>query len=122
MIAVDEAALECDLAETYHIYDYRALTPDRVALFSIGLRDNSRIKLKINDQKCSFETLLLAAAVDRLSLLFWSKTDDAKNNRNRPASILAKLTESEPQRDFVVFESAEAFEEALKEINERGGN
>ena len=122
MIATDEAALECDFAETYHIYDYRALTPDRVALFSIGLRDNSRIKLKINDQKCSFETLLLAAAVDRLSLLFWSKTDDAKNNRNRPVSILAKLTESEPQRDFVVFESAEAFEEALKEINERGGN
>ena len=91
MIATDEAALECDFAETYHIYDYRALTPDRVALFSIGLRDDSRIKLRLNDQKYSIETLLLAAAVDRLSLLFWSKTESAKKNRNRPISILAKM-------------------------------
>lgn len=122
MIATDEAALECDLAEVYHIYDYRALTPDRVALFSIGLRENSRIKLKISGQKYPLETLLIASAVDRLSILVWSKTDDAKKNRNRPASIFAKMTETDQEKDFVVFESAEEFEEALKEINERGGN
>ena len=122
MIATDEAALECDFAETYHIYDYRALTPDRVALFSIGLRDDSRIKLRLNDQKYSIETLLLAAAVDRLSLLFWSKTESAKKNRNRPISILAKMMKTEPHREFMTFESAESFEKAMQEINKRGGD
>lgn len=68
MIALDEEALECDLAETYHIYDYRALDPDRTALFSIGLRENSRIKMKLSGQKYPLETILLACAVDRLSL------------------------------------------------------
>ena len=43
MIAIDEDALICDLAETYQIYDYRRLPVQTVAVFSLGLRDNSRI-------------------------------------------------------------------------------
>ena len=119
MIVEDESALECDLAETYRIYDYRVLTPDRVALFSVGLRENSRIKLKLSGQKYSFETLLLASAVDRLSFLVWSKTKDAENNRNRPVSIVEKLTEQEKEKDFVVFDSAEDFEQALAQIKRK---
>ena len=69
MIVIDEAALECDLAETYNIYDYRALSPTRVALFSIGLRENSRIKMKISGMNYPLETILIACAVDRLSML-----------------------------------------------------
>ncbi len=34
MIAVDEDALVCDLAETYGIYDYRQLPITRVAVFA----------------------------------------------------------------------------------------
>ena len=123
MIATDEAALECDLAEVYHIYDYRALTPGRVALFSVGLRENCRRKMKINGQKYPLETLLLASAVDRLSFLVWSKTKDAEKNRNRPVSIFEKMVEEEEkEKDFVVFESVEAFEQAMAEINKKGGS
>ena len=46
MIRFDEDALICDLAETYHIYDYRSLPVKLVATLSAGLRDDSRIKLK----------------------------------------------------------------------------
>jgi len=46
MIKLDENALICDFAETYHIYDYRQLPPTRVAVFACGLRDDSRIKMK----------------------------------------------------------------------------
>lgn len=121
MISLDESALECDLAETYHIYDYRALTPERVALFSIGLRDNSRIKLKISGQNYPLELLLLASAVDRLSMILWSKSKDAERNTNRPESIVAKLTEVQKEKDFEVFNSPEEFEEAMARINKKGG-
>ena len=40
MIAVDENALICDLAETYGIYNYRQLPPTLVAVFSLGYEMN----------------------------------------------------------------------------------
>ena len=49
MIKTDEDALICDLAETYQIYDYKSLPAYMVATFSVGLRENSRIKMKLND-------------------------------------------------------------------------
>lgn len=121
MIALDESALECDLAETYHILDYKALSPSRVALFSIGLRDNARIKLKLCGNTQSLETLLLASAVDRLSMLLWAKTKDGAKNKNRPTSIVSQLTEKPKEKDFVVFSSPEEFEKAMAEINRKGG-
>lgn len=118
MIAADEAALECDLAETYHILDYRALAPSRVALFSIGLRDDSRIKLKLNNQKCSNELILIAAAVDRLSYLLWLQSKDGHNGVNKPQSIVEQLTKVEQPKEYEIFESPEDFEKALRKIKE----
>lgn len=119
MIAADEAALECDLAEVYHIYDYRELSPARVALFSIGLRENSRIKMTLSGQKYPLETILLASAVDRLSILAWSKTTDAEKGLNRPKSLVEQMLEIKKERDFEVYDSPEEFEQAMAKINGR---
>lgn len=110
MIGTDKDALLCDLAETYGIYDLWALPVDTTAKLAYGLRDNSRIKKKIAGINVDYETLLLAAAVDRLSLLLWAQTEDGQNNRNRPASIAEALAgnNSKPKG----FDSAEAFEMA----------
>lgn len=122
MIATDEEALICDLAETYNIYNMRSFSPLEIATFSVGLRENSRIKLKLSGQTVPLETVLLACAVDRLSLLLWSKSKDATKNINRPASILETLTQTrqEPERDYEVFNTPEEFEQAMKRLNERG--
>ena len=122
MIATDEVALMCDLAETYHIYDYRSLPPELVAAFSIGLRDNSRIKLKLNNQEYPLETLLLAIIADRLGILIWSKTKDAEKGRNKPQSIAEQLmpkADNKDSKDYMVFDSPEEFEKAMEEINRR---
>ena len=122
MIATDEDALICDLAETYHIYDYRSLPLQRVAIFCIGLRDDSRIKKKINGIEYTTDTLLLAKAVDYLALLFWSKTKDAENGMNAPESILNQLLgNTESETDVVSFETAEDFETARSRILKEGG-
>lgn len=121
MIALDEDALECDLAEYYHIYDMRSLPANKVATFSVGLRENSRIKLKLAGNKYPLDTLLIAAAVDRLSTLIWMKTNDGRKGVNRPESLLAKLVEKKEEKDkeIVSFDNPEDFEAAMQRINQR---
>lgn len=115
MIATDENALICDLAETYNIYDYRSLPLRKVATFSVGLRDNSRIKMKMNGLKIPLNEILLAAAVDRLSLLLWTKTEDGMRNINRPKSILDELLGND-EKETEGFDTPEDFITAWNKI------
>lgn len=124
MIALDEEALICDLAETYGIFDYKALPISLVATLSVGLRENSRIKMKLNGMKIPTDTLLLASSVDKLALLVWSKTEDGQNGMNRPKSIVEILTGIRKDGDIATFDTAEEFEEArekiLRQVRESG--
>jgi len=114
MLKVDENALICDLAETYHIYDYRQLPPSKVAIFAIGLKDDSRIKMKLSGSKVSLETLLLAGIVDRLNILIWQNTEDGAKGRNRPKPILDVIYEKES--DISAFTSGKEFEEERRRL------
>ena len=116
MIRLNEDALICDLAETYHIYDYKQLPASLVAVFAIGLRENSRIKMLMGRQKVSLDTLLLAGIVDRLGILAWQKTKDGQNNRNRPKSLVTMLNGEEEERQEMVYRSGEEFEKAKAKI------
>ena len=64
MIALDEDALVCDFAETYGIYDVWEYPVDYIATLAVGLRDNSRIKLKAAGLKVDMKTLLIARIAD----------------------------------------------------------
>ncbi|HGK1485419.1 TPA: DUF5361 domain-containing protein [Streptococcus pneumoniae] len=125
MIALDEDALICDLAETYQIYDYKQLPLNQVAVFAYGLRDDSRIKQMMSDQIVPLETTLLASIVDRLSLSLWLKTKDGQKGVNRPASIAELLTKNNKEegnkRDYLVFESGEDFENYRKALLAKTG-
>lgn len=121
MINTDEEALICDLAETYHIYDYRQLPPNKVAVFALGLRDDSRIKMKISGQVVPIERLLLAGISDRLSTLVWFQTEDGQKGKNRPtmlADVMTNKTKSE--KEVITFDSGEDFTKVrnrLLEVN-----
>ena len=117
MIAEDEEALICDLAETYHIYDYKKLPLTQVAIFAIGLKDSSRIKMKMSDQLVPMETLLLAGILDRLSVLLWRQTKDGQKGRNMPTMVLDTLVARKSKdSDVIVFSSGEDFEKTRNEI------
>lgn len=118
MIKVDENALVCDLAETYQIYNYRQLPPSQVAIFVIGLRDDSRIKMKLSGAKVSPNILLLSGIIDRLNLLLWTKTKDAEKGRNKPKPILGELYNKES--DVSAFTSGKDFERERQRIIEEG--
>ncbi len=122
---LDEDALICDLAETYQIYDYKQLPLNEVAVFAYGLRDDSRIKQIMSDQIVSLEITLLANIVDRLSISLWLQTKDGQKGVNRPASIAEMLTknnkEERDERDYLVFESGEDFENYRKALLAKTG-
>lgn len=117
MIQTDENALICDLAETYHIYDYKELPLTRVAIFAIGLRNDSRIKMKMSDQLVPMETLLLAGISDRLSVLLWRQTKDGQKGRNMPTMVMDTLTiKGSKESDVIVFSSGEDYEKTRNAI------
>ena len=102
MIALDEDALICDFAETYHIYDYRNIPASYAATLAAGLRDDSRIKLLMADRKASVDTIILAGIMDRLSVLL----------SGEKATLIAKnFIATKPEETFG-FESAADFEAA----------
>lgn len=120
MIHADEGLLICDLAETYNIYNYRALPLELVATLASGLHDNSRIKLKMASSKLDTQTMLMASILDHLSILLWTKTKDAQEGRNKPKSILNELlgVEEEKENDLITFDTMEEFEEIRRRIIE----
>jgi len=112
MIALDEDALVCDLAETYGIYDYHALPLSTVATLAAGLRkSSSRIHAKLMGSRVPFDTLLMARCVDLLSGIQWMLSEDGKNQKNRPYQIVQDLIEKD-EPDEGQFEDADAFEAA----------
>lgn len=113
-----ESEVICDLAETYHVFNYQELSADLVATLVFGLRDNSRLKMKIADTKLTTEQMLSAMIVDDLNFIAWTKTKDAKHGRFKQKSILKTLLgEYKKQKDDLVsFASIEEYEEHMKQF------
>lgn len=118
-MAEDEDALICDFAETYHIYDYKALPVGLAATLAAGLGIDSRIKSKMAGLKAPMSVVLLASAVDNLAFLRWSKTKDAEQGRNAPKQIANTFIIGSDDNKPVVYSSPEEFEMARQAIIER---
>ncbi len=116
MLRADKTAVICDLAETYGVLDYRALPVETLATLASGLRENSRIRMKLAGNEIEKETLLLAMAVDRLSYLLWAKTKDGQNGDNRPVMMVETLLGVHEKKETMSFDSGEAFESAREKI------
>lgn len=112
-MTVCEDELVCDLAEVYGVFSYRSMDPKLIATLCMGLRDDSRIKMKISNSRVTLSQALWARIADELTFLSWTKTKDAQKGRNRPASILKMLTE---EKEVEAFADADAFLEAWASI------
>lgn len=122
MINTDRVSLECDLAETYHIYEMTELPARKVALFSFGLRENSRIKMKLAEANATLEQILLAGIYDNVSLLRWFQTTDSQKGINRPQSMLEHILGRDKKKEVQAFNSVEEFERARQRILQKVEN
>lgn len=117
MLSADEDAFICDMAETYTILNYRGLPAKLLATLACGLRENSRIKMKMANLSVSKADMLMAAAVDKLAFLVWAQTEDGQKGRNRPKSVLQLfLGENEDESQLMTFNSGEEFKQARQKI------
>ncbi|WP_308655481.1 DUF5361 domain-containing protein [uncultured Anaerococcus sp.] len=109
----------CDLAETYGIYDYKQLPLYKVAVFCRGLRNDSRVKMKISGQKFNYETMLLAGILDANNWLVWSKSKDGQKNKNKPKPVLKHMySDDSNKNNCIKFSSSKDFENARKKAIE----
>ena len=97
----------------------RALPVDLLATLVCGLRENSRIKVKISEMNATPEMIMSAIMVDRLTLLAWLNSKDGAKGTNRPKSILDAMIGKKEQRAEMVFASGKDFEEYQKQFEER---
>lgn len=108
--------LICDFAEVYGIYDIYAYKASHIATLALGLREDSRTKLKISGQKAPLETILQAVLLDQVNNLIYMLSDGKGEKPKRVSSIF--LDDEETNE---VFDTVEDFEKRWKEINEGGG-
>lgn len=119
MLTFDEDALICDMAETYGVFNLFELPPQLVATLAVGLREDSRIKVKMSGMKMDFQKYILAALFDKVNWLCWTKTKDAQHGTHVPESILGFLLQNDKPSapdEFMVFDSPEAFEKARQDL------
>lgn len=111
-----EDEMICDLAETYHVLNYKEYPPLLVGTLVFGLKDNSRVKLFLSDQKQPLDRILFARMVDELSFLSWANTKDGQKNRNRPKSVLQTLLGIEKKEEYATFDTYEEFQQMWNAI------
>ena len=111
----------CDLAEYYHIIDYKSLPAKQVAILLCGLRDDSRVKMKIMGKNYTYERLMQALIFDKLNWLCWSQSSDSRKNVNKPLSIAGILMNTEEENDIKSFSSISDFEKACRNITGKEG-
>lgn len=108
--------LVCDMAETYHVLNWRALGLPLAATLAAGLRESSRTRMALAGCVSTVDTLLLGAAVDALHLLVWAKTKDGQKGRSRPEPVVNRLLGTPGQRQTTGFSCAAEFEAARARI------
>lgn len=124
MLATDRDALLCDLAEVYHIYDFHALPVTTLAALSVGLRDDSRIKMKMAGMNYIPPVVILASISDNLAALRYSLT--AKKGDQKPkmfGELMTQKSERKPARKTAAYQRTLAgiMADVQKRIETKGG-
>lgn len=115
---IDECEDEmiCDLAETYHLFNYQEYPPEMVGTLVFGLRKDSRVKMKLSGDKITTTEWLLARIADELRDQSWARSKDGEKGRNRPKHILDQLLGLNKREQYATFETMEEFERMWSEI------
>ena len=108
MIRVGKDELICDFAETYHIIELRSIRPSMLATLAAGLRNNSRIKMKMAGTKIDLKDMLLASITDKLGIMLWQKTKDGNKGINPPKLVITELM-TEKKNEIVGYASGADF-------------
>lgn len=103
MLGEDQNALMCDMAETYHVMDIWALPVDVLATLASGLRENSRIKMKLAGLIYLPVETILPYIADVLTLVHRSK------DSGEPLLFSDVMHGKDKEEEIRAFDSGEDF-------------
>lgn len=83
-----------------------------MAALAIGLREDSRIKMRLSGRSITLDQVLAAAALDELRFIAWTKTKHGKRYTGK--SILKELMDPPKKNEYESFDSPEELEAYLK--------
>ena len=72
--------------------------------------------LMLSGEKLTQEQTLLAAIVDRLSILVWAKSKDAAQGKNKPKLILEEIQKPKAPSNVVAFNTGSDFDKAREKL------
>lgn len=113
MLSTDEDLFICDMAETYHILDYRALPLKLVATLASGLREDSRIKMKLAGFNYIPAEVVLPRMADDIMLILRTLTGNKKDVQFISDVMFGK---TEKKDRTLKFASGEEFTKAWKRL------
>lgn len=116
MINTDEDALICDFAETYRIYNYKSLPCKLVGILACGMRNESRIIMKLSGSRMTTDQMLLASVVDNTRMIAWLQSDYGEKGINRPESITAQLLGETAESATISFDSGQDFDDEWRRL------
>lgn len=115
-MAIGEEELICDFAETYRVLDFKSLPARLAAILAVGMRDDSRIKMKLRGDRLSRRDGLLAMIYDIFAEYIWA-IGGAKGDR--PASayrMMSGIEEKNSKPSVRGFDSPEEYEEERRRL------
>ncbi len=90
-----------------------------MATLTIGLRNESRTKMRIAGQRITLDQMLMALIFDDLNLILWR----GSKRRSKPQSLYKLLTEKKAEKDELkCFDTPEEYEEWMTRIKEGAKN
>ena len=111
----------CDLAETYGIFDYKAMKPSLIATLAVGLPESSRVMRRYSGLNLSIDQMLLAMIEDSLNGLIWGL--GGKKGAKKPKSIFKMLMNPKEKKDELMsFRSPEDYEAWMARKKEQWKN
>lgn len=108
----------CDLAEFYHILDWRKVPGRTLGALVVGLGPQSRIGMELAGIRATPDHIILGRIYDAVNILLYSMTKDAKTGSNKPESYADKFIIEKDKEEFEAYMNAEEFERARRELLE----
>lgn len=108
------------MAETYGIYDYKAMKPSLIATLAVGLPESSRIMRKYSGVNLTLDQMLLALIADSINNLIYGLS---RKKGKKPQGILEKLMNKDKKKDDLMsFRTADDYEAWMKRKREKWQN
>lgn len=112
MLAHHKDELICDLAEYYHILDYRRVPGRTLGTLAVGLRAESRIGMIREGIKADPETIIMVKVFDLLMQVFSEKG-------KTPKPLIDSFIIEQKREKPMAYSSPEEFKKAWAKINKR---